>query len=198
MEVPTDDALQWREDYSRKILSAWLRAASIPRRFALAARGVELSHSVLVESGVRATGRVSAISVGPQTVIERRSRLTVSAAAAASGAHLRIGARVLIGEGSYLTAHKSLDVGDDVLIAAGCYVTEANHGLDRRWMIRNQPSRAESVSIGPGAWLGAHVVVLPGVNIGEGAVIGAGSVVTGDVPPFAIFAGVPARRIGER
>lgn len=58
--------------------------------------------------------------------------------------------------------------------------------------------RGGPVSIGDRAWIGYRALVLPGVCIGEGAVVGAGSVVTRDVPPFAIVAGNPARVIGER
>ncbi len=59
------------------------------------------------------------------------------------------------------------------------------------------PTRHGSISICDDAWLGTGVVVLPGIEIGRGAVVGAGAVVTRNVPQFAIVAGVPARRIGE-
>ncbi|MFW5634332.1 MAG: DapH/DapD/GlmU-related protein, partial [Erythrobacter sp.] len=54
------------------------------------------------------------------------------------------------------------------------------------------------VEIGDDAWLGARVIVLPGVKIGAGAVIAAGAVVTSDIPSFAIAAGVPAKVVGTR
>jgi acetyltransferase-like isoleucine patch superfamily enzyme len=171
---------------------------SAPRRLGFVARGAAVSPDVLIESGVRTTGRVSRISIGPQTVLERRCRLTVSMSPASPEARLRIGARVLIGEGTYVTAHHDLEIGDDVLIAAGCYITEANHGVEPGELIRDQATVTGRVSIGRGAWLGAHAVVLPGVRIGEGAVVGAGSVVKTDVPDNAIVAGIPARLIRHR
>ena len=54
------------------------------------------------------------------------------------------------------------------------------------------------MEIGDRAWLGSNVTVLPGVNIGEGAVCCAGCVVTKDVEPYAVVAGIPARKVGER
>lgn len=55
----------------------------------------------------------------------------------------------------------------------------------------------EPARIGRGAWLGANVTILPGVNIGDGAVVGAGSVVTKDVEPNAVVVGSPARKVRE-
>jgi acetyltransferase-like isoleucine patch superfamily enzyme len=58
--------------------------------------------------------------------------------------------------------------------------------------------RGGPVSVGDRAWIGFRAIVLPGVTIGEGAVVGAGGVVSRDVPPFTIVAGNPARPIGSR
>lgn len=58
--------------------------------------------------------------------------------------------------------------------------------------------RGGDVEIGDRAWIGYRAIVLPGVTIGEGAVVGAGAVVTRDVEPYAIVAGNPAKKIGER
>lgn len=58
--------------------------------------------------------------------------------------------------------------------------------------------RKQSVEIDDRAWLGSNVVVLPGVHIGEGAVCCAGCVVTKDVEPYSVVAGIPAKKVGER
>ena len=58
--------------------------------------------------------------------------------------------------------------------------------------------RGGDVVIGNRVWIGYRAIILPGITIGEGAVVGAGAVVTKDVEPFAIMAGNPARKIGER
>lgn len=174
------------------------RASSWPRRLALRLRGVTIHRSVLVGRGVEIVGRGSRITIGAGTVLERNCRLTVSMAPHAADARLRIGQRVLVGVGTQLTCHQDLNIGDDVLIAAGCYITEANHGTAAGAVIRDQPQVYAAVTLVSGCWLGAHTVVAPGVSIGEGAVVGAGSVVTRDVDAHAVVAGVPARFIKFR
>ena len=89
-------------------------------------------------------------------------------------------------------------IGDHVLIATGCLIVDHNHGTARGLRIDQQPCIVKPVRIGSDVWLGAHAVVLPGVTIGDGAVVGAHACVTKDVPPFAIVAGVPARIISFR
>jgi acetyltransferase-like isoleucine patch superfamily enzyme len=84
------------------------------------------------------------------------------------------------------------------LIAPGCFITDHNHGIKADSTIWQQPCVQQDVRIGAGAWLGAKVIVLPGVTIGDGAVVAAGAVVTRDVDPMTIVAGVPARLVGTR
>jgi acetyltransferase-like isoleucine patch superfamily enzyme len=64
--------------------------------------------------------------------------------------------------------------------------------------IKDQGYTLGPVKIGAGAWLGTQVIILPNVTIGEGAIIGAGSVVTKSVGAYEIWGGVPARKIGDR
>ena len=68
----------------------------------------------------------------------------------------------------------------------------ADHGFDSKRLIAKAPVR-----IGDDAWIGANATILPGVTIGDASVVGAGAVVTGDVAPHTIVAGVPARQIAE-
>ncbi len=91
-------------------------------------------------------------------------------------------------------------VGHDVLIAQGCSLVASNHQTSGGGPVASNgmDHRRINVEIGDGAWLGAGVVVLPGVRVGAGAVVGANSVVTINVPNREIWAGVPARKIGVR
>ncbi|MFC0081725.1 DapH/DapD/GlmU-related protein [Aciditerrimonas ferrireducens] len=107
---------------------------------------------------------------------------------------VRIGDRVVLGRGSHVVGHLAIEIGDDVQTGPYCYVTDQNHGYeDLGEPIGTQRPTEAPVSIGAGSWLGAGVVVLPGARIGRHVVVGAGSVVTGELPDNCVAVGAPAR-----
>jgi len=116
------------------------------------------------------------------------------------------GGSLSIGHGSsihprcQLNAYVSaIRIGTGVMIAPNCAFYPYDHGMAYGEEISSQPLRSKGgITIGDGAWLAFGVIVLGGVRIGRGAVVGAGSVVTRDVPDGAIVAGVPARVKGYR
>jgi acetyltransferase-like isoleucine patch superfamily enzyme len=112
---------------------------------------------------------------------------------------LRIGDGSSIGHNTVIVCRESIDIGDNVMIAAYCYVLDVDHEFDEiNVPIPKQGLRIKPVIIGNDVWVGAHTIILRGVKIGEGAVIGANSVITRDVPPYAIVAGNPARIVKWR
>jgi acetyltransferase-like isoleucine patch superfamily enzyme len=107
-----------------------------------------------------------------------------------------IGDRCLIGRGSGIVGHFSIEIGNDVWTGHNVYITDQNHGYEdvsRPISQQSQPERA--VKIGDGSWLGYGSVVLPGVTIGKHVVVGANSVVTHDIPDYSVAVGVPAKVI---
>jgi acetyltransferase-like isoleucine patch superfamily enzyme len=107
-----------------------------------------------------------------------------------------IGDRVLIGKGSGIVAHHSVEIGDDVFTGHHVYITDANHGYeDVSLPIGKQFAPPRPVRVGRGSWLGHGTVVLPGADIGRNVAVGAGSVVTGALPDFSVAVGNPARVI---
>lgn len=108
------------------------------------------------------------------------------------GFNVHLGARVLVNFGAILIDTREIAIGDDVLIGPGVQLITGDHPLDARTRRAGWES-GRPISIGAGAWLGGGALVLPGVTIGENAVIGAGSVVTRDVPAGAVAVGTPAR-----
>lgn len=140
------------------------------------------------------------IALGPGTLIA--PNVTMSAGMApgqplpigATSPVLRIGARCLIGRGSHLVAHRCVVIHDDVFTGPDCYVTDQNHTYaDPDVPIGRQWPTEDPVEIGPGSWLGAGAVVLPGTRLGRNTVVAAGSVVRGEFPDHAVLAGVPAK-----
>ena len=111
---------------------------------------------------------------------------------------VKIGDRCLIGRGSGIVGHLSIDIGNDVWTGHHVYITDQSHGyLDVSIPISHQSQPERAVSIGDGSWLGHGVVVLPGAKIGMHVAVGANSVVTGDLPDYSVAVGSPARVIKQ-
>ena len=110
---------------------------------------------------------------------------------------LRIGNKSFIADGCVFAVAKSIEIGDDVLIAAECSISDySQHPVDPEKRVAGlqvDPEDVRPVRIGNRAWLGRRSTILPGVTIGEDAVVGASAVVTKDVPPGAICVGNPGR-----
>ncbi|MBM3718391.1 MAG: acyltransferase [Actinobacteria bacterium] len=107
-----------------------------------------------------------------------------------------IGDRCLIGRGSGIVGHFSIEIGDDVWTGHHVYITDQNHGYgDISLPISRQTQPERAISIGDGSWIGHGSVILPGARIGVHVVIGANSVVTSEIPDFSVAVGAPARVI---
>lgn len=123
------------------------------------------------------------------------------------GARFFLGKRSFVGSGTILVSTVGITVGEDVLIAHDCYITDTDgHSLSpdiRRMDIPNRWKNfkdwsvvnSSPVTIEKNAWIGPRVTILKGVTIGEGSIICAGGVVTRDVAPMTVVAGVPAKEI---
>jgi maltose O-acetyltransferase len=111
---------------------------------------------------------------------------------------LVFGSRIYCNRYTMFDATDRIEVGSDVLIGPHCYITDHDHGMARGSPMHSQPMDSKPVKIGSDVWIGAHVVVLKGVTIGDGSVIAAGAIVNKDVPPGTIVGGVPGRVLRER
>ncbi len=107
--------------------------------------------------------------------------------------------RVFIGKGCEFNIRKHIQIGSDSLIASGCKFIDHNHNMEVGELPMNrQPCPDGAIVLEEDVWLGVNVVILKGVTLGKGAVVGAGAVVTKSIPPYEIWAGIPARKIGVR
>ncbi len=107
------------------------------------------------------------------------------------GLNITVVRRVFIGYDCTFTGHAPIDIADEVMIAHKVNLITGGHPVepDERYACIT----AEPIAIDTNVWIGAAATVLPGVHIGAGSVVGAGAVVTHDVPPATLVAGVPAR-----
>ena len=142
------------------------------------------------------------ISIGHHTLIG--SHVTLSAGMAlgqdldAISPVVTIGDRCMIGKGSGIVGHLSIQIGDDVWTGHHVYITDQNHGYDDLTRPISQQAQPERpVRIGSGSWLGHGTVVLPGSVIGSHVAVGAGSVVNGELPDYSVCAGAPARPVRQ-
>lgn len=114
----------------------------------------------------------------------------------ASGGKIVLGNRVGLNSGTILDATPSgeIKLADNVIVGPRCIFRACNHDFkDPHTPVMYQGHLSGKISVGEGTWIGAHCVLLPGVTIGKHVIIGAGAVVTGNIPDYAIAAGVPAR-----
>lgn len=144
-----------------------------------------------IESGVRLLGDAR-IRLGDRVTLRRGVVL-------AGHGTLTIGSHTTINDGCQISAFDAVHIGANCLFAPRVCVLDIDHRFDTRERpLRQQGYRTAPVVIGDDVWLGANAVVLRGVRIGRGAIVGANSVVTHDVPDYAIVGGVPARVLRMR
>lgn len=154
------------------------------------------------------------LSTGGGVTVLSPSRLEVAADVHLDhGAYLHCGGMswcegmggIRIGRGSYVGPYAVLfgmggiEIGEDVMIAPGVVISSVQHPYaDTSTPMYSQDRIYGRIVIEDDVYLGSNAVVTPGVRIGRGAVVGAGAVVTGDLPPFAVAVGVPARVVADR
>lgn len=141
------------------------------------------------------------------SVVNRRARVGVNCKVFRSS----MGAYSYIGKGTQLICAevgKFCSISGNVLVGMGTHsltklstspiFTESRNGTGSSWTDSNSATPYEKVKIGNDVWIGTRAMILGGVTVGNGAVVGAGAIVTKDVPPYAIVAGTPAHIIRFR
>jgi acetyltransferase-like isoleucine patch superfamily enzyme len=130
------------------------------------------------------------LEIGPHTMLEPHVWITVP-----GDARVRIGEGVFLNIAVMVAAVELVEIGDHCMFANGSFITDGNHRFDDpelpvpwQGFTTKGPTR-----VGDNVWCGANVVITSGVTVGRRSVIGANSVVTTDIPPFSIAAGIPAK-----
>jgi acetyltransferase-like isoleucine patch superfamily enzyme len=117
----------------------------------------------------------------------------------ANRGHVVLGDRSWLGPGSIVYGNGGVEIGRDVMVASQCAINTVSHYSDRTDTPMNrQGTYCDPVVLEDDVWVGTAAVILQGVRVGRGSIIGAGAVVTRDIPPYSIAVGVPARVAGSR
>ncbi|TAE60379.1 MAG: acyltransferase [Nostocales cyanobacterium] len=170
-------ASRWRNVYYR-ILGVkihgyvWMRQIEITRNF----QDIQIADSCALDEGV----------------------VLLCSGESLNQSKIYIGSRTYINRNTFLDATESITIGKDCAIGPGCYITDHDHGLDLEVSPLAQPMVSKPTKIGDRVWIGANVTILKGVTIGNDSVVGAGSVVTKDLPESVIAVGVPCKVMKEK
>lgn len=182
--------MRWRIARGPRQLLARARAR---RRLRRSGPGVRIHHSVDVRSPER-------LELGDDVFLDAGVVLHCGGMdwSPADGG-IRIGSGGYVGPNSVLFGAAGIEIGDAVLISPGVVIASHQHTYaDGDVDIGRQPLAFGRVVIERNVWIGANATVLPGVRLGEGSIVGAGSVVTKDVPPRTVVVGVPAGILRDR
>ena len=124
-----------------------------------------------------------------QVIINRNCMLL------AKTGHIKLGKRTSLGANSVIVSMSGVELGEAVLTAGNCYLSAGAYQFENLEIpVMDQDAFSKGpIIVGKNSWLGTSATILDGIKIGEGAVIGAGAVVTKDIPDFAIAVGLPAK-----
>ena len=139
------------------------------------------------------------ISIGNNVKILDNARISIYDVENTNESVVQIEDECYIGYNLSILALAKIHIGRKVLIASNVLITSQNHGInpESTEYYMDQALNGKEVYIGEGSWIGEKTCILPGVNIGKKCVIGAGSVVTKDIPDYCISAGNPAKIIKQ-
>ena len=162
----------------------------IRRRFAKFGDSIVMWHPYHLQG-------IQYVEIGDDTLFEKDLQLTVTVSSSQTPC-ISIGSHCLFRRGAHITASNLIKIGDHLLTGTNVLITDNSHGNTDVASLLIPPGKRDVVSkggvvIGNNVWLGNNVCVLPNVNIGDGAVIGANSVVTHDIPAYSVATGNPAK-----
>ncbi len=182
---------------SRPVGEYFSIAFNLARGFFFKFRTSSCGKLLRVEKGVRLLKTNGKLNLGRKVNLHRYAKLSVYGNAYGSDgiapvASLAIGDGTAIGDRTEIHCGNSISIGNNTVISWDCCIMDRDyHKLESEYEI------TKPVTIGNNVWIGCNVIVLKGVNIGDGAVVAAGSVVTKDVPAGALVGGNPAKIIKE-
>lgn len=204
------EAVAWFATYVPGALGLWLRSKLYPLLLGSCGAGVTFGrgvvlrhpHKIRIGAGTVVDDNVlidakgtdnEGVTLGEGCFVGRNSILSCK------NGDIRLGDRVNIGFNCEVFSGSRVVLGDDCLLAAYTYVVGGGHHFENvEGSVLDQEHTSEGITLGSGIWLGAGVKVLDGVSIGDHSVVGAGGVVTRDLPAHVVAAGLPAKKLRDR
>ncbi|HBC46547.1 MAG TPA: acetyltransferase [candidate division Zixibacteria bacterium] len=159
-------------------------------------RGLLLKRKVIASGPIKSYGGIvirkdnGIIRIGAKSTLWFKVKLVARSFTDGKPAVLEIGNRTSVGDGTQIHCGESIKIGNDVLISWDVNILDHDYHSSGGGKVMPRP-----VVIEDEVWIGIRCLILKGVTIGKGAIIGAGSVVTRDVPPYTFAAGNPAKAI---
>jgi len=168
------------------------------RVWRLRAKGVNITYDALIDNDVAL--ELSGTHSGTETIeLNKECKLSKGVIIKAYGGKVILKPNVFIGEYVVIYGHGGVTIGENTLIAMHTCIVSSNHTIPNQTeLIRFKPDVLLPVNIGSDVWIGAGCKILGGVTIGNGCIIGAGSVVIKDLPPYSISVGNPAKVLKYR
>ena len=176
--------------FGRKVI----KALRLPAILIFKMRGMKIKLSSSFPIFSTTIENPKGIKVGKHTNFDKHT--TLICFGSKKDIQIIIGDNVCFSDSLKILSKAKVIIEDNCTIAGGVFITSENHGLNPLTPSYNENElECKDVEIGKGVWIGEKAIVLPGVKIGEKAIIGAGSVVTKDIPPYCIAVGNPAKVI---
>lgn len=164
------------------------------RSFIQSRRLGALGSNVFIDKGVELLRYPRNICIGNEVVLKKG----VQICSCNKMAKVHIGDRTTVGFYTFIYASEGITIGSDCLIAPFVYIVDSDHSIEAAYPINRQKNQTAPIIIGDDVWIATGAKILKGVSIGKGAVIAAGALVNGDVPPYSIVGGIPAKELGKR
>lgn len=162
------------------------------------ASNITLNHGVYLDQNTYLHACDNGIVIGANSIVMHGAVLHVYNFRGLPNSHITIGENSLIGEYSVIRGQGGVSIGNRVFTSPFSQIIAVNHIFnDPNVSFVDQGITAEGIVIEDDVWIGASAVITDGVTVGKGSVVAAGAVVTKDVPPHSVVAGVPARVIKQ-